>query len=163
MHLIVTGGINSGKTTRLRSLAEEFAPVKGFLCPKVFRQERCIGYDLQLLPSGETHPFIRKRGEEDSREEIEEVLGEFLFYRSGFSRAEKQLNHCLPHRSTGGEEPLVFVDELGLLEEQGRGFFPAVKQLVDRGLTLAASIRRSSLENLLLTLNLEPCQWIEVD
>lgn len=123
---VISGAVNSGKTSLLLKETAALSCCGGFLSPKVFRENQCIGYDLHFLRSGEQLPFIRKSSCCDPGEDLEEQLGDFGFYRSGFEAARREL------KALSREDPAipVFIDELGPVELYGGGYIQEVQNIL---------------------------------
>ena len=124
---IVTGKINSGKTTYLKKLYETTQKGDGFLCLKFFDEETHIGYDLFHLVSGERVPFIRlKTNLPKDWYEIFEI-GKYSFSKEGFEFAKNIIKNAK-------EEPL-YIDEIGPLEiNQQSGFYELLKTQMNKEL-----------------------------
>lgn len=149
MTLIFTGEINSGKTTSMRRYYAEQKAGDGVFCDKVFREEEHIGYNLFLMGTGETLPFIRKKESADPEQSVIYTLGPYLFYSDSFKRAIFYLEQKREERVS----PL-YIDELGKLECRGEGFFSIASSILESGLNLVTSIRHSCQDELIRKLNI---------
>lgn len=114
---IVTGPVRSGKTTQLQQWAEG-RDVAGFLTPDI-DGVRCF-YDLA---SGQKLPFQIER---ETGEPAVHV-GRFAFLGSVFERGKQMIID-----SFSKSAQYFIIDEFGKLEMDGRGFGPAVDQLMAR-------------------------------
>ena len=119
--ILLVGGIGSGKTAaglRLLSLLRSYGiGVGGILAPRILKGEETIGYSLIDLSINATHPFA---GLEPSDVQI----GKFYLSQAGLDLAERTIINAL------NDHPVVFVDEVGRLEVQGKGHAPAIRQLL---------------------------------
>ena len=122
MIFILTGPIHSGKTTLLKKVARELKEQKyrleGFLSEAVWEKEETVGYDLFDLKEEKSIPFIRKTGEKEWQK-----IGSYFFIPQGLAEAEEIILR-------GKEADILVVDEVGPLELSGKGFWPALKQVV---------------------------------
>ncbi|MBN2431828.1 MAG: hypothetical protein JXQ27_10145 [Acidobacteria bacterium] len=141
---LVTGSIDSGKTTCLRSIFLILQQGDGFLSPKVMAGETVVGYDLERLRDGARCPFIRRRPALPPGWDEVWRRGPFSFSRAGQQFAESIITELLRRRV----EP-VFVDEIGPLELEGKGFCPLVRQLVESGLTAYMAVRSECLADVI--------------
>ena len=111
---ILTGDVNSGKTSTLSQWAEEYRredyAVGGVIAPANWRKGRKISYDIIDLKSGERH-FIA------SSEPIENAIkyGRFWFSNIGIAIAESAIMHLDELVDVG------MIDEIGPLELKGKG------------------------------------------
>jgi len=122
MIFILTGPVHSGKTTLLKEVVRELKEKKyridGFLSEAVWTREETVGYDLFDLKKERSIPLIRRTGEEEWQK-----IGSYFFIPQSLTEAEKIILR-------GKEADILVVDEVGPLELSGRGFWPALKQVV---------------------------------
>lgn len=145
MITIVTGKINSGKTTYLKNNYEKTQKGDGFLSVKFFAKDNFIGYNLLHLKSGKESPFIRKKTAIPSEWIEIFAMGQFSFSQEGFRFAEKIMKNCT-------DEP-VYLDEIGPLEIlHKKGFHEILKTQLNKNLFI--SVRESLYEKLLENFNI---------
>jgi nucleoside-triphosphatase THEP1 len=104
---ILSGEINSGKTTRLANWLENRTDVGGILTPK-FNSERVF----QDAASGKTWPM------EASENEKQLLVGRYRFSAAGFQKAQSVLESALLNPAIR----FLVVDEIGPLELRNEGF-----------------------------------------
>jgi len=141
MITIVTGEIDSGKTRYLKELYEKDHKGDGVLSLKHYNNDRCIGYDLYHLKSGEQKDFIRLKTDlpKDWKEQNE--IGRFSFSEQGFILAEKVLSKI--------ETGPIYVDEIGPIEIlYKKGFYKRLKELVKKYDDLFLTLRPSLIDDL---------------
>jgi nucleoside-triphosphatase THEP1 len=123
MIYILTGEINSGKTTALSSWVDlwrrEGGVIGGILAPALWLQGLKVSYDVQDILTG-------KRCLLASREPLEnaELFGDFWFSNEALAFGEKLL------LGLDAETQIGVVDELGPLELAGRGWARAFRSLL---------------------------------
>jgi nucleoside-triphosphatase len=119
---ILTGPVHSGKTTLLERVVHEFrknkVKVDGFLSKALREGQEVTGYDLFDLREGEVVPLLRRTGEREWQR-----VGSYFFLPSGLDEAERIIL-----RSKDADFSVV--DEVGPLELSGKGFWPALKQVL---------------------------------
>ena len=122
MIFILTGSVHSGKTTLLKKVVRELKEKKyridGFLSEAVWMREEIFGYDLFDLKKERSIPLIRRTGEKEWQK-----IGSYFFIPQSLAEAEKIILR-------GKEADILVVDEVGPLELSGRGFWPALMQVV---------------------------------
>ncbi len=122
MIFILTGPVHSGKTTLLEKAVHVFrehkVKVDGFLSKALREGQELIGYDLFDLREGSSIPLLRTKGEKEWQR-----VGSYFFLPSGLDEAERIIL-----RSKDAD--LSVVDEIGPLELSGKGFWPALKQVL---------------------------------
>ena len=111
---ILTGPIQSGKTTSISIWAANHKDVHGILTPVIDNKR----YFLDLA-TGNSFPM--EAGVE--KEDIYEV-GRFRFSKSGFEKASRIIREAM---QKGG---LLVIDEIGPLELRGEGFSEILKQVL---------------------------------
>jgi nucleoside-triphosphatase THEP1 len=136
--LVLTGPVHSGKTTFLKGAAafwdQAGFSVGGFLNEARLDAGRVTGYDLFDLRERASFPFLRTGGEPDRQR-----VGGFSLAPGGLERAESILTRDL------GADILV-VDEVGPLELQGHGLWPALSAALSGGARCLCVVRTTILE-----------------
>jgi nucleoside-triphosphatase THEP1 len=122
MIFILTGPVHSGKTTLLKKVVRELMGQKyrldGFLSEAVHENEETVGYDLFDLKEERAIPLIRRTGKKEWQR-----IGSYFFIPEGLAEAENIILR-------GTKADILVVDEVGPLELSGKGFWPALKQVV---------------------------------
>lgn len=136
MITIVTGKINSFKTTRLKELYLNHPEGDGFLSIKKMHENQVLSYDLYRLKTGETRPFIVTLKPENETE-IETILGPYYFLKSGFAWVEEVLSNIIDR-----DNKCVFLDEIGILEMNELGFHKILTKCIEAKLELYLTIRK---------------------
>ncbi len=127
MIFILTGPVHSGKTTFLNKvihvLKKKGVKIDGFLSKVVGKREETQGYDLFDLNEEKSIPYIRREGEKGWQK-----IGSFLFIPQGLADAEKIILR-------GKDSCILIIDEIGPLELEGKGLWPALKNVIFQPLT----------------------------
>ncbi|HAH30868.1 MAG TPA: hypothetical protein DCL44_00980 [Elusimicrobia bacterium] len=151
---IITGGHGSGKSSLAADLAEALRvsgkKPGGILSVGLWKNGERKGFDVIDLVSGVKVPLCRKGGSGTGTS-----TGDFNFYGEGISAGLKALSsERLTHAN------VVFVDEVGFLELEGKGWAPALTQLRELKMPLIIVVRDYLLERItgLLTLD-NPVVW----
>jgi MoaD family protein len=139
MIFILTGAVGSGKTSFLGGLVTELraagVPLEGFLSLRVMAGGETAGYDLLEIRDGRSRPFLRRTGPGNGPR-----VGPYVMLPAGLAKANEIIR-----RSRAGD--LLIADEIGLLELEGRGLWPALQDSLfdDRRRSLVV-VRESLLE-----------------
>jgi len=121
---IVTGPIDSGKTSWCRELAAANPRCRGLLLLKVYLQGERIGYDALRLPEGDPLPFTRVGGQEPPDWIAAERVGPFSISAAALRAANAWLTEA------AARPELIIVDEVGPLELAGGGLSPGLRSVL---------------------------------
>lgn len=145
MIFILTGPVHSGKTTLLKRAVHELKKqgigVDGFLSEAIIEGQAIAGYNLFDIKSEITIPLIRKTGQRAWQR-----IGDYFFFPQGLTMAKDII---LRSR----EADLGVVDEVGPLELSGKGFWPALLQVIFRpSVSFLLVVRESVIRDFLVLL-----------
>jgi len=141
---IVTGKIHSYKTTRLIQHYLLTRTGDGFVSIKFMKESVVSHYDLQRLSTGETFPFVIRENEILPVHNVRCQIGPYCFLESGFQIVEASILEMIDK----GVSP-IYLDEIGLLEREEKGFSKLFQTLIDRGTDLCVVIRKDILPEIL--------------
>jgi nucleoside-triphosphatase THEP1 len=119
--IIIHGGVGAGKTRLAKQLAtaliERGIKTGGVLSPRILAGSETIGYTIHDVATGEERPFVRLTPPGIP-------IGKFYLMEDGLAFARAAIE-----RATRATQ-VVFVDEVGRLECDGKGHAPAVRTLL---------------------------------
>ncbi|HKL47508.1 MAG TPA: nucleoside-triphosphatase [Candidatus Izemoplasmatales bacterium] len=144
MITIVTGNINSLKTTRLKAHYDARQLGDGFLCLKTMMNDLVHHYDLYRLSTKEQFPFIIREDFYQNEKKIRYQMGPYLFYDQAFKRVEGSVEVMIK----AGVSP-IYLDEIGLLELKNQGFHHILMQLLHAAVDLCLVIRSDLLDKVI--------------
>ncbi len=155
--IIVTGGVEEGKTTFARSLnntlVEKGILTDGIITERIIEDQITTGYDLVHLGTGERICFLRQNVECGK-----EKIGRFFICPEGLSAGQELLKQI---SEKGGI--FVIIDEVGLLELEGGGWSEYVTRILDnRKCRLLMTVRTAFLDDIKAKWNLDGCEIIDV-
>ncbi len=152
---IITGPVQSGKTTWLMNWANGRTDISGFLCPDIDG----IRHYFQL----DTKKMIPFEVDESCLDEVIPI-GRFRFLKNTFDKAKSWLD------STVINSNIWFViDEIGKLEMNGKGFEPELSRFIERikstedRVALILVVRDSLLEQVCHKYHLEDANIINIE
>lgn len=142
MIYIITGPINTGKTTWLINDYPKHSNSDGFACRKVFSNNIHIGYELIHLYNNESCQFIRKIDYIPEKwSEAFRLGNHYSFNKEGFDFAAKITNDAINKKVSR-----FYLDELGHLELKNQGFADILKKLLEEKIDLVLIIRESLID-----------------
>lgn len=116
--IILTGAVQSGKTTLLKQFINEKSDVAGFLMPDINGLRHYYQIENQMLKPFEVV--------DNTPEEVVSI-GRFSFYRHVFNLAQEWLLNV-----DVSDKKWLVIDEIGKLELRGEGFEPGLSIFLDR-------------------------------
>ncbi len=140
---LVKGKMDGGKTTFIKNLIDMLKQknirVGGIFSEKVFENNKKIGYDLVNIKTGGSKIFLRKNSNNTEKIGIYGIVPEAI--RTG--------NEALsPENNT--EEHIIIIDEVGLLELNGKGWAKSLNKLTQHnGSHLLIAVRDNFAEKVI--------------
>ncbi|HBT17706.1 MAG TPA: hypothetical protein DEB05_12225 [Firmicutes bacterium] len=144
MIYIITGEINQGKSRKLLSFYREGQKGEGFYNYKIFRDGFYVGQKIIRLTTGESREFSYREGFIPDNWREEGRFKNFSFSKKGLEFGRNIIKNALAYYI----EPL-FIDEVGPLELQGKGFCGVFKDTLDAGVNAYVVIRKSCLNKVI--------------
>jgi nucleoside-triphosphatase THEP1 len=141
---IVTGKINSYKSTRLLELYSKDHLGDGFIAKKIMKNDLVMGYDLIQLSNKKEITFIRRDIYDEGIEDVIYKLGPYHFFKSAFEYVEKEVDDFIKR----GISP-IYLDEISLLELEDKGFHKVLIKLLKNKIDLCLVVRVDLLERVL--------------
>ncbi len=136
---IVTGPINSGKSSWMLADFARHDSADGFICVKVRENDIHTGYDLLRPLDNSRQPFIRKIDHRPPDWNEVAIIGRhYSFCHEGFAFAEMIADQAIKNQVC-----TFFLDELGPLELSGKGFAPLLTRLLHNPINLVLTVRET--------------------
>ena len=115
---ILTGPVQSGKTTRLIAWVEYYRHCAGILSPVIHNQR----YIYSIL----ANEYRRLESSDESVGDRDIIkIGKYSFLQSSFQWAREELQTAME-----GRLPYLVIDEIGPLEISGQGLEPMVTEIL---------------------------------
>lgn len=121
---IVTGKINSGKTTRMKALHQTHGG-DGFIMVKTMDGQTVKSYHVLRLSTGEQRLLVLREGYNDLTFKEVTRIGPYRFDRHTLAWMEATMQDLIH----SGVSPL-YLDEVGKLELKGEGFHSILKAMI---------------------------------
>jgi nucleoside-triphosphatase THEP1 len=123
---IITGSVGEGKTNYAKKLIDLFRNSNiiagGILSERVMTDCQTTGYDVVNIETGEKEVFLRQNDECSS-----EKIGRFFICPKGLDMGNTVLRSFISK-----ENMVVIIDEVGLLELQGKGWAGSINDLLEK-------------------------------
>lgn len=124
MHVIITGGVQTGKSTLASALVDclkaKNMPMAGILATGLWKNDQRHGFDLTDLATGVTTPLARRVANVEDT-----AITPFEFFEEGMTAGKKALD-----KKSTTNAAMVMVDEVGKLELLGQGWAPFMSSIV---------------------------------
>jgi len=123
--IIISGNKNEGKTTQIKRvvsyLKEKGITIGGFYSEKVLENNIVVGYDIVMVDTNKSYPFLRLKGEN-----TQPKIGDFYINEFTLAEGVKQLKKAIDDKVK-----TVFIDEVGKLELNNNGWAVAIEKLIN--------------------------------
>jgi molybdopterin-guanine dinucleotide biosynthesis protein A len=154
MNLIVTGEVQSGKTTWCRRysrwLAARHFSVGGILCPEVRSKSTRIGYDILDIQSNRVAAFGRVASVAEA-DFAGDTVGSYIISYEGLKFAARAIQTAVENKCD-----VVFIDEIGHLELAGRGVIMPARKAYQAARNTVSVVRKSLLSAFLELFQQQP-------
>jgi nucleoside-triphosphatase THEP1 len=159
MIYIITGEINQGKTRRMISIyrQQQTKQGDGFASKKIFPDGADFtGYEIVRLSNNEKMPLAyRSQHVPPGWDEIYR-RGPFHFSKAAFAFAEAISDDIIARDINP-----VFIDEIGPLELEGKGFAPLLEKILTTGKDVYITVRNHCVEEVLRKFNIREHELIK--
>lgn len=153
---IVTGDINSGKTTKMYELYNKYGG-DGFISIKRMNILTVHSYELLHLSKGQSVVLALKENHNETTQKIACQIGPYQFFESSIELVKNTMEYLIKE----GVSPL-YLDEIGPLELMGKCFYDVFQMMIASGLDLVISVRKNSLKEVIDKFNLKDVEVINV-
>jgi nucleoside-triphosphatase THEP1 len=141
---IVTGKINSFKTTRLLEHYQLEQIGDGFIAKKIMHHKQVHSYNLVQLSNKKEIPFIIRDIYDDETKPIIYKLGPYHFYKDAFDFLEETIDGFIKT----GVSP-IYLDEISILELEDLGYHQILKKLLEKRIDLCLVVREDLLDRVI--------------
>ncbi|MFA5466478.1 MAG: nucleoside-triphosphatase [Candidatus Izemoplasmatales bacterium] len=138
---ILTGKINSMKTQRMLDLYKRDHRGDGFISIKHMIKDKVHSYEAMRLSTGERLPFIIRDEFVYQEFPISCQIGPYLFNQATIDKVTEAISIMVNDKISP-----IYLDEIGLLELEGKCFDHILRKMVASKLDLVLSMRVSLVE-----------------
>ncbi|MFO7612574.1 MAG: nucleoside-triphosphatase [Clostridia bacterium] len=157
MVTIITGGIHSGKTTRLIDEFGRCGRGCGFASVKIMKDGNVLGFDILNLSSGELRPLARRTAETDAGWTECCSMGPYSFSLDAVHAVEIEIEKGIRE---GGFT--IFLDEAGQLELEGKCLDGILEKAFSTGIDIFITVRDRFLEEMIEKYKIRDARIINV-
>ena len=150
MIYIITGGIDEGKTREIEAIYRRMKKGDGWISGKVFLNEEFGGYEIQRLSTKEKMPLAYKKEYVPPGWDEIYSMGPFRFSKRAFEFAGKIIDEIIEKNINP-----VFIDEIGPLELQGKGFCPMLEKILKTQKDIYIVVRSHCVEDVIKGFNIQ--------
>ncbi|MFA7075292.1 MAG: nucleoside-triphosphatase [Candidatus Izemoplasmatales bacterium] len=147
---IVTGKINSLKTTRMLEHYQKEQKGDGFIAKKIMQHRQVHSYNLIQLSNKKEMPLIIRDIYDDELKEIIYKLGPYHFYKDAFDYIEYMVDEFIVNKISP-----IYLDEISILELDNKGYHHVLTKLLDNNVDLVLVIRSDILTDVLKKYNIK--------
>ncbi len=159
MVYIVAGEINEGKTREMISIYRERKEGDGFVSRKIFLNGKdFIGYEIVRLSTDEKMPLAYKTPYVPSDWDEVYRYGPFSFSKKAFEFAGRIIDDTTIYNI----EP-VFIDEIGPLELEGKGFSALLKKVLKTQKNVYITVRNHCAQDVIKKFKIQNHKTITVN
>jgi len=162
---IVSGEINSGKTTQIGQIFEQTNQGDGIISKKVMLDKDVFGYNGMRLSDKYTFPLmihekyykqdVINNGKVFEKDFVGEI-GPYKIYKKSLRKINALYRDFFKKKTT----PLYF-DEIGMLEIGKGGFYKHLKKALKRKIDVVITVREDLIEKVIDKFKIEEYEIIE--
>ena len=141
---IVTGKMNSGKSTKLGSIYNQTQQGDGFISVKRMHYDKVHGYEIIKLSSKEFNPLVIREEFSHQNMKIACQIGPYLFMEDTLRHVEQEIESMINNKVS----PL-FLDEIGQLELYDQCFDNIFRKMVESNAELYITVREDLVQQVI--------------
>jgi len=157
MITIITGKINSGKTTYIKNLYQKDNIGDGVISIKSMIDDTVDNYQSLHLKSNQLFSQVLRNTHTLNEDEIICKIGPYNFLKSGLNQSEN-----LFHQMIDNFISPIYIDEIGLLELDEKHYHNIFIELVKSGLDVIFTVRTDLLDQVIKKYNITNPKIIKI-
>ncbi len=147
---IITGKMNSGKTTKLFNLYNSLKKGNGIISKKKMVGSSVFGFFGYILESKEEFPYmIHEHQLKKTNLDFVYQIGPYFIYK----KAQLYIEQFYIKLIDNNISPLYF-DEVGKLELSNRGFYSSIKYALEKNIDIYMTVREDLVSSILKHFNI---------
>lgn len=133
---IVTGKMNSGKSTELGAIYQKRCDGDGFISVKRMHYDKVHGYEIMKLSNKEFRPLVIREEFSHQNMEVACQIGPYLFLKETLQYVEDEIENMIQNETSP-----IYLDEIGQLELYDQCFDSIFKKMVESDLDIYITVR----------------------
>ena len=133
---IVTGKMNSGKSTVLGSIYQKNQDGDGFISVKRMHYDKVHGYEIMKLSNKEFHPLVIREEFSHQKMNVACQIGPYLFLEDTLQYVEQEIEDMIQNETSP-----IYLDEIGQLELYDQCFDSIFRKMVESDLEIYVTVR----------------------
>jgi nucleoside-triphosphatase THEP1 len=154
---IVTGRINSGKSTTIWDLYHHNRKGDGFVSVKRMHYNKVHGYDIMRLSTQETRLLVVREEYRNKEYNIACQIGPYQFIEETLNDVQAQIIDMIDR----GIEP-IYLDEIGQLELYDQCFHSIFQRMLDADVECYITVRKELIQDVIDKYHITNYNIIEV-
>lgn len=147
---IITGKMNSGKTTKLLDLYNDLKKGNGIISRKEMIGPSVFGFFAYVLETKEEFPYmIHQKQLKEENDSFIYQIGPYFIYKEAQLFIEQFFIKLINNKIS----PLYF-DEVGKLELSNRGFYSSIKYALQENIDIYMTVREDLVDSILKHFNI---------
>jgi nucleoside-triphosphatase THEP1 len=152
---IVTGDMDSGKTTRIYSLFEQNKHGDGFIQLKTMQENKVHHYDVLFLKNNIKKTIAYHQSFYEEQFKIPIYLGPYLFDQEIFNEIYTLIDMMIEKNITP-----IYLDEIGMLEINQKGYAPVLRKLIEKDIDIIIAVKESLIFKVVHTFDIKKYEII---
>lgn len=153
---IVTGKINSGKSTTMLKIYEKNNKGDGFISVKRMQIDKVHGYEIMKLSSRNLKLLVVREEFFDSSSKIACQIGPYLFLEKTLKYIENEIEKMIVNKVSP-----IYLDEIGQLELYDQCFDKAFKMIISSETECFITVREDLVDKVIEKYNLTDVNLIQ--
>ncbi|EKQ52837.1 MULTISPECIES: nucleoside-triphosphatase [unclassified Clostridium] len=152
---IITGSVNSGKTSMLIDIFRKLGKGDGFFNRKIYIDAHYVGQEVVRMQNGESKMWSTRIYQNDNWNEV------FKYEKYSFSRNGLEFAESIIESIINSSINPIYIDEIGPLELQGMGFDKLFKKCLGTKKEIYVVIRNTCVNSVIERYNIKMHKIIE--
>lgn len=154
---IVTGKINSGKSTMIYEMYQKDQLGDGFISVKRMHYDKVHGYDIMRLKDLSMNLFVIREENLTDSINISCQIGPYIFIKESLSFIETEITKMIDDNISP-----IYLDEIGQLELYDQGFHNIFKKILSSKSDCVITVREDLVEKVIEKYNIKESNIIRV-
>jgi nucleoside-triphosphatase THEP1 len=147
---IITGTINSGKSTTINTTFHNKKKGDGFISVKVMSNSKVHGYDIVKLSDKTTQLFVIRDEFYTDNKPVSCQIGPYLFLQETLDYIQTEIRTMIRQKVTP-----IYLDEIGQLELYNQCFHSIFREIIESNIECYITVREDLVDAVIRKYNLK--------